>query len=358
MTREHKLTLIVGFMVLLVVGVLVGDHFSAARSAQVDDQANALAADPAGAMSEAPGLTIAAPPTPGPLAPTAPQQVALGGGVDGVAGPGDGAASMPVELEMRRGAPSGPSGRGLPGFEVVDSDTTPPAVRLDTEPSIFGPGTGPGTGAGAGPGSEPRGPAAPPEGTGPQLPEPSGVLSPPAGPGATRPALPFSKGREQKHPVAAGETLSKLAERYYGERGLWNQLAAYNRERLGERGTLRQGVMLRIPPRDVLLGKARLAEGAIDAPGGAAGSAGSGTAARPERSTGARPSENAKPAVAKPAPAGPRSYTVKKGDTLGRIAAAELGTATRWREILKLNSARLETAEDLREGMVVRLPAK
>ncbi len=36
MTREHKLALIIGFSVFLVVGVLVGDYFSKARMAKVD----------------------------------------------------------------------------------------------------------------------------------------------------------------------------------------------------------------------------------------------------------------------------------------------------------------------------------
>ena len=35
-TREHKLALIIGFSVFLVVGVLVGDYFSKARMAKVD----------------------------------------------------------------------------------------------------------------------------------------------------------------------------------------------------------------------------------------------------------------------------------------------------------------------------------
>ena len=34
-TREHKLALIIGFSLVLVVGVLISDHFSKARSAQV-----------------------------------------------------------------------------------------------------------------------------------------------------------------------------------------------------------------------------------------------------------------------------------------------------------------------------------
>jgi nucleoid-associated protein YgaU len=51
-----------------------------------------------------------------------------------------------------------------------------------------------------------------------------------------------------------------------------------------------------------------------------------------------------------------REYTVQKGDTLTRIAARELASAARWREIFELNRELLDEPEDLREGMKLRLP--
>ncbi len=50
------------------------------------------------------------------------------------------------------------------------------------------------------------------------------------------------------------------------------------------------------------------------------------------------------------------TVTVKRGDTLSRIARRELGSATRWREIFKANRDMLEAPDKLRVGMVLRLP--
>lgn len=56
-----------------------------------------------------------------------------------------------------------------------------------------------------------------------------------------------------------------------------------------------------------------------------------------------------------PVVAGARTYTVKQGDTLGGIAARELGSATRWTEIQKANDNL--APEKLRVGMSINLPA-
>jgi nucleoid-associated protein YgaU len=60
------------------------------------------------------------------------------------------------------------------------------------------------------------------------------------------------------------------------------------------------------------------------------------------------------PALQPAAPSGTRSYTVKNGDTLGAIAARELGTSTRWTEIQTLNG-NLDPKK-LRAGMTLQLP--
>jgi hypothetical protein len=54
-------------------------------------------------------------------------------------------------------------------------------------------------------------------------------------------------------------------------------------------------------------------------------------------------------------PGSGRTYTVKAGDSLYRIATAELGDATRWREIAELNAIRDPYV--LQVGQVLRLPA-
>ncbi len=58
--------------------------------------------------------------------------------------------------------------------------------------------------------------------------------------------------------------------------------------------------------------------------------------------------------VSPPVDAGPRTYTVKNGDTLGSIAKRELGSTKRWQEIEALNGVK---SERLSVGMTLKLPA-
>lgn len=55
--------------------------------------------------------------------------------------------------------------------------------------------------------------------------------------------------------------------------------------------------------------------------------------------------------------AGTRLYVVQPGDTLWTIARDRLGDGDRWQEVFDLNRDRLETPDQLRQGMVVVLPA-
>jgi nucleoid-associated protein YgaU len=60
-------------------------------------------------------------------------------------------------------------------------------------------------------------------------------------------------------------------------------------------------------------------------------------------------------------PSGPgsgagRTHTVKKGDSLWKIAKAELGDSARWNEIYELNKDKLKSPEALRDGMLLKLP--
>ncbi|MBE7439317.1 MAG: LysM peptidoglycan-binding domain-containing protein [Spirochaetales bacterium] len=48
-------------------------------------------------------------------------------------------------------------------------------------------------------------------------------------------------------------------------------------------------------------------------------------------------------------------YTVKPGDTLGKIATQQLGSAARWTEIKTLNNL---TSNNLKVGQVLKLPAR
>ena len=59
---------------------------------------------------------------------------------------------------------------------------------------------------------------------------------------------------------------------------------------------------------------------------------------------------------AAPLSASGRSHTVKKGESLWKIAKAELGDANRWKDIYEINRDKLKSPEALRDGMQLRLP--
>lgn len=62
-----------------------------------------------------------------------------------------------------------------------------------------------------------------------------------------------------------------------------------------------------------------------------------------------------------PAPAaaeGEKLYTVVRGDTLGRIAAAEYGKVSEYKAIFERNADRLKNADSIYEGQVIVLPAR
>lgn len=57
-------------------------------------------------------------------------------------------------------------------------------------------------------------------------------------------------------------------------------------------------------------------------------------------------------------PDAPNSCTVKKGGTLGKIAAAEYGKAAEYKALFERNADRLKNANAIYEGQVIVLPAK
>lgn len=70
-----------------------------------------------------------------------------------------------------------------------------------------------------------------------------------------------------------------------------------------------------------------------------------------------RPKDN-QPIVKKPSAPSTREYRVQPGDTLSGIAHQLLGRASRYHEIYELNRNTMRSANDLRPGMVLRIPGK
>ena len=171
--------------------------------------------------------------------------------------------------------------------------------------------------------------------------------------------MPVSLGKETAYTVKAGDNGAKIAKSQYNEAELWTKLREYNKAKVGKNDALSIGTTLRIPPKDVLLGKAELSASGrgVNSPigGGAAlplpgDTAGAGAITGPAA---------AKPGSEKPIDLNaPKLYTVKTGDTLMTIAKGELGSSNRWKEILDLNKRTLAAPENLQLGMQLKIPAK
>ena len=163
---------------------------------------------------------------------------------------------------------------------------------------------------------------------------------------------------EAEHVVASGDTLTKIARRYYGSTGkdTVDALYAANRTVLNSPNAAPVGRTLRLP---VIGGKA---------PRGKSAEAGT----KPGRDAGPEDAQPDRDAVAKtgkagrePAPAlakndrpAYRKYTVQKGDLLSTIAQKQLGSAQRWKEIVALNKNLCSNAHNLPCGAEIRIPAE
>jgi nucleoid-associated protein YgaU len=62
------------------------------------------------------------------------------------------------------------------------------------------------------------------------------------------------------------------------------------------------------------------------------------------------------PAAAPAAPASAKTYTVKPGDTLSKIAKEHLGNAGAYMKIFELNKDQLSDPDKIKPGQVLRLP--
>ena len=203
----------------------------------------------------------------------------------------------------------------------------------------------------------------------PSLPEGAGlpIVQPPVipvGPGGSRNGIEVVDGGSggatergmRVHKVAKGEYPSDIARKYYGKRALGEPLAKFNGI---DPSRLRIGQELRIPDVAVLdpsLAPAPvnpvdpLAPSGLDAGSDLAGSdlGGSLVVAPP----GGASSEAARP-DGRPETPSVRTFKVREGDTLYRIAKEVLGDASLWERIAREN--RLGDGRSLKPGMVLSI---
>ncbi len=336
MTREHKLALIVGFSLILLVGVLISDHLSRARQAKIApvNQSEMMIAEngvrPSDPLkndgttpmpSTAPITIASAPPAPGP----APAST-----------PGQPSGPMALQNPLPPTTSGGALGGDLPGSPLTDR----------TSASRSGTSTSP----------DPLEQAITRDGgtiktlaNGQRVFQLGNSLPPAAGtsttgtPAPTRTAL--NDGRtppvssDKLYTVQKGDTLVKIAEKTYGSPKLWHELARYNG--LSD-GAIRLGSKIKLPSKEALTGKPepRTSE----------------TALASRSATPSKPATTPKPPAAKPEALKFATYTVKPGDTLGLIAQKTLGTSRRFQDIVDLN--KLDDEDAISPGTVLKVPLK
>ncbi|MFI4897527.1 MAG: LysM peptidoglycan-binding domain-containing protein [Phycisphaerales bacterium JB059] len=340
MTRENKLALIVGFSVILVVGVLVSDHFSKARqdrlrdldeqeigSVGVDRSTSFVPVEPL-ISNETTPIAAAPQPTPTRRLENTPwsAQRSSGGLLDRAldaqanrahraalerptrAAPTETTANAPLEdspLFIRQGEPLQPEGT----LATADRSATARLLEnaLDRGVNLV-PLTQPATVASGTVRTEPVGSTAP-----------------------TRERARAST-REAERPtpweyhVRKNDSLYAIAEKHLGSGARWTEIRDLNKDRLNNGSVLRVGLRLRMPP----------------------------DARRPDRID---PAPRVTPARSG-TPGKLREYTVASGDTLGQISQRMLGTVRRMDEIIKANADLISDADEIREGMTLRIPPR
>ena len=141
-----------------------------------------------------------------------------------------------------------------------------------------------------------------------------------------------------RHTVVAGDTLSKIAGRYYGSRSrkVIDAIFDTNRAVMSGPDRLSIGMELSLPRID---GISRLAS------------------SRPHEAvtSAARSTQDAARAVAKPVAS--KWYQIQKNDRYVSIAREQLGDGSRWKEIHELNKERFPDPGKIQWGVRIKLPA-
>ncbi len=341
MTREHKLALIVGFAFVLVVGVLLSDHFSSARKTQPKGDLLSLGSREAGSATMSLDQPSASRlgervnmgssqdrpfvlPEKNPRVPTA---------VSGAWGTSQGQVGRPVNDPLAAqddGYAAFTDDRNVRPMTASEADTLaqyfdPPQVIAMVPPTNL-------SGAAGGAERANFNPLAVETST-----VPGGVV--PGLSNFTRDRLAETDVATREQPKARtytareGDSLYAIARRELGDGTKWLAVRDLNRKLVGDEGEYLQ------PGMKLVLPGAAKAETVAPSPVGSGQSASS---TRPVKTP----------------TAGGNTYTVQRGDVLSVIAQKTLGSARRWPEIVAANRGSIEDPETLSVGMVLKIPAK
>lgn len=332
MTREHKLALLVGFSLVLIVGVLISDHFSPARNQEVS-AGSMSAGTPVKFGGSAAGLQVAAEPrfdaqlpstlsSEPPMPQRLPEQIGSRA-EESLASSEIGTGTRPFEMTMSGGRSGGANG------------AAPDPLKSDFEPATGQFGERLARGGDGALTASPSPDSALNRST-------TTIVPPPAPPQGKQ----YSTGTVTRHTVREGDSVFRIAATHYGDGTLWPRLRDFNRGKIGSEGEIREGVVLELPPKDVLMGTAVMPPPGVTP-----------QRAQPSGAP-AAPAKTDSPQKRGDEAGAHRIYVVKKGDELGTVARETLGSARRWPEIAALNRDVLPDPDQLQTGMKLRIPAR
>lgn len=172
---------------------------------------------------------------------------------------------------------------------------------------------------------------------------PAGLTDPFGGTGAPAGNGQYS-GQETVYTAEAGDNYWTISRKQYGMGRYFAALAEYNKARIPDPRKLKPGMKVVIPTSAALTEKyAHLISGA-----------------EPSKTYAPQTADAAGGAIQQVGffvdPTGQPLYRVAEGDTLSDIAQSTLGRSSRWVQIYGLNRENLKTPNDLKLGMVLRLP--
>ncbi|MFI4917147.1 MAG: LysM peptidoglycan-binding domain-containing protein, partial [Phycisphaerales bacterium JB060] len=327
MTREQKLALVLGFAAVLVVGLLISDHLAAARSADLDDVPHDGTVVVDATEGEALRRVVTLPRTEEEFRGRPARRIAES------RRPAPAPTSRVQDRVLADTTVAAESGQASQPSESFEQEP----IRLVVSPrgGVYDPGEMPQGRSVLDVVSESVAGGAEAVAGGVRKLADIAQITRPGGMAAVGERGKLRDSREVptrpvfvQHHVQANESLYKIAARYYGDGNQWRRIAEANPGRVGENGSVREGVTLRImdpktggtPNHTASRSPVKLA---LD-----------------DRST-ARASK------------GPLTYTVKSGDTLGEISQELLGTVRRQHELIALNRDVLKDPDNLLAGTVL-----
>lgn len=229
--------------------------------------------------------------------------------------------------------PSTSPGAGTAPNTPPAAGTTPNTPAGGATPNVPNGGTTPNTPAG---GATPPGtnrPTTPPANVTPGGPKPVSPTTPTPSPNAPAPSGGSSApqaGDGKTHSVASGETMSSIAEKYYGDKNKWSVIAKANP--LVDPASMKIGTKLTIPP----------ASAATSSP----------------TAGGTKPTTPTPPAASDKSSDG-ATHTVVAGETLMSIARNVYNDGNLWERIYEANKSAIgDDPANLKVGMKLVIPKK